>query len=168
MHKHIIQISFVFSILLLAACSQPDNSETAAISEGNYSPSQGHKDPIPYPAIFSDKKVPMIPGAFVLNSKELENTKNKTGMQNWERVGKSFEEVKAYYLENLPKNGWERKTDADKQSSPEEEADKEPVKYFVTKFLREEPAEKKRYVLLLNITAGNDGNTTVIKIIKEM
>ena len=167
MLRHIFQLSFVLTILILGACSQSENSN-AAISKGEASMNQRPKETIPYPSVFSDLEVPMIDNAYVLNTKNLKNTKNKAGMQIWERTDKSFDEVKAFYLENLPKNGWERKTDADKHSNPEQEADSSPVKYLVTKFLKEESSKDKRYVLLLNITDGNDGNITIIKILKEM
>ena len=90
------------------------------------------------------------------------------GMQLWERSDKNFESVKDYYLETLQNKGWERRTDADKQSTVEQETDIAPVKYFVTKFHKKMPDEKKRYVLLINVSSNNEGKTTVMKIIKEM
>ncbi len=170
MLRLIIQISFAFSILTLISCSQTENTENQEnqISEVSTPVDQRPKEDIPYPTLFSDIQVPLIDGAYVLNKKVLKNSKNKTGMQVWEKSPNSFDEVKDYYLETLTKNGWERKTDADKQSSPEQERDEVPVKYFVTKFHKEIAAEKKKYVLLLNVTSGNNTETTIIKIIKEM
>jgi hypothetical protein len=170
MLNHFIRISFLLSILILISCSQSENTENQEIqnSEENPPPSYVPEEAIPYPAIFTDKQVPLIGGAYVLNKKVLKNTKNKTGIQLWEKSKKNFDDVKAYYLDALTENGWERKTDADKQSTPEQEKDEPPVKYFVTKFHKEIAAEKKRYVLLLNVTSGNNSETTIIKILKEM
>ncbi len=170
MFKHITKFSIIFSILVFASCSQSENQESQGEQSNVASTTavQTPKKDIPYPSLFSDKDIPMIDGAFVLNKKELKNTKNKTGLQLWERTDKNFEDVKTYYLDILEKNGWERRTDADKQSTKEQEADKIPVRYFVTKFHKEMTDEKKRYVLLLNVTSGNEGHTTIIKILKEM
>ena len=170
MIKYIIQFSFVFSILILMSCSQTENPESQE-SQGSEKSASDYKPPkeeIPYPEIFSDMQVPVIDGAYILQKKKLTNTKNKIGMQVWERTNKSFEDVKAYYLDVLEKNGWERKTDADKQSTPEQERDEAPVKYFVTKFHKEMEVDKKRFVMLINVTSGNEATTTIIKIIKEM
>ena len=170
MLKYIIQISFVFSILILMSCSQTENSESqeTQISEENTPGNQPPKEEITYPEIFTDMQVPVIDGAYILQKKKLTNTKNKIGMQVWERSDKSFDDVKTYYLDVLEKNGWERKTDADKQSSPEHERGDAPVKYFVTKFHKKMATDRKNFVLLINVTSGNEGTTTIIKIIKEM
>lgn len=170
MIKYFIPISFVFSILILISCSQSENSENqeAQVSEVNTSGNQAPKKQVPYPEVFTDMQIPVIDGAYILNKKKLTNTKNKIGMQVWERSDKSFEDVKAFYLDDLEKNGWERKTDADKQSSPEHERGDAPVKYFVTKFHKQIQGGKKRFILLINVTSGNEGTTTVIKILKEM
>jgi hypothetical protein len=169
MYKHIIKISFAFSILLLMSCSSnEDDSTTQSTEESTTSLDQKPKKSIPYPSLFTDTNIPLIDGAYVVNKKELKNTKNKTGMRIWEKSEKSFDDVVAFYLENLEKSGWERKTDADKQNTPEQERDEVPVKYFVTKFHKYMTAEKKRYVLLINVTSGNDGVVTIIKILKEM
>lgn len=154
----------------MSACSQSGDVENQEnqIIEGNDSNEQPPEEAISNPAIFSDMQIPIIDGGYIINEKKLQNAKNKTGMQVWEKSDKSFEDVKAFYLENMEKNGWERKTDADKQSSPEQENGEAPVQYFVTKFHKVRDADKKGYVFLLNITSGKDKKTTVIKILKEM
>ena len=170
MFNHIIRISFLFSILILVSCSGSENSETQTPQTGEESNPSGFipEETIPYPAIFSDSEVPLIDGAYLINVKQLKNTKHMAGMQIAEKTDKSFEEVKAYYLETLESTGWERRTDADKQSTTDQERDEAPIKYFVTKFHKDLTAEEKKYVLLINITTPNDGITTVTKIIKEM
>ena len=170
MFKHIIRFSFLFSTLILVSCSGSENSETQPPQTSEVSNPSGYvpEETIPYPAIFTNSEVPLIDGAYLINVKQLKNSKNYAGMQIAEKTDKSFEEVKAYYLENLESTGWERRTDADKQSTADQERDEAPIKYFVTKFHKNLGAEKKKFVLLINITTPKDGITTVTKIIKEM
>ncbi len=173
MLKHIIQFSIAFSVLFFVSCSQNEETENQQnqenqLSVGTSTLDDGPIEDIPYPSIFTDKQVPLIDGAYLINKKELKNTKNMVGMQIAEKSDKSYDDVIAYYLENLEKNGWERKTDADQKSTPEQENDETPVKYFVTKFLKDVPEENKKYVLLINIASMDRGKTTITKIIKEM
>ena len=171
MIRHIIKISFILSVLLIISCAQsetPETQENEPTVVGTSSDGEAPKKEFDYPAIFNETDVPLMEGSYLLNKKELKNTKNMAGMQLWERSDKNFESVKDYYLETLQNKGWERRTDADKQSTVEQETDIAPVKYFVTKFHKKMPDEKKRYVLLINVSSNNEGKTTVMKIIKEM
>ncbi len=170
MFKYIIPITITFSILIFTSCSQSENpeNEEAQISEGNIISNQPPEVEVPYPEVLSEMEVPVIDGAYIMNKKKLTNKKNRIGVQVWERTDKSFDDVKAYYLDVLEKNGWDRKTDADKHSTADHERGDAPVKYFVTKFHKKLEGGKKNFVLLINITSGNEEATTVIKILKEM
>ena len=137
MYKNIIRIIFLFSILTMVSCSQSENTESEENpeSEANEVKSTNTNDEppeeeIPYPSIFTEMQVPLINSAYIIHAKQLNNNKKITGMQIWEKSGEGFEDVKSYYLKTIPENGWERKTDADKQSTPEQERDDAPVEVF--------------------------------------
>ncbi len=167
MYKHITLSSIFLSVLLLLSCSQSEPTEKQ-ISTANTSFDRESREQVEYPAILKDIDVPLIDDAFVLNKKELNNSKNKTGIQVWEKSKKSFEAVRDFYLESLPKHNWERKTDGDQQSTPEQENDVPPIRHFLTKFIKDDKEAKKRYILLVNIAKAGDEETTIIKTLKEM
>ena len=170
MFKHIIRFAFILSLMAIVSCSQSDNSD-GQVQQVNRENTPGGKvviKEVPYPMIFTDTQIPIIDDARVVNSQKLTNSKNKVGMKVWEKSDKSFDDVRDFYLDAFESNGWTRKTDADKQSTPEQERDEAPTKYFVTKFHKVGGPADKRFITLLNITSGNDGKITIIKILKEM
>lgn len=164
MFKHIIKTSFIFSILFLTSCGetgQSESEENQAI-ERDTGIVQSSQVSLDYPEKLSKIDIPLVEGATVIYVQP-----NKGGLRVWEKSDKDFDEVKAYYLEELVNNGWERKTDADKEGPAEQESGSVPRKYFETKYHKEDSVEKKKYVLLISFRTGKDGKTTIIKILER-
>ncbi len=152
---------FCFSICLASfSCSSDSPSENTTVVQTDTKPGERRK--VKYPDFFKELGVPQAKDAFVMNTKKLPNSKGKYGTQTREETSDDFESAKAFFLSQLEQNDWKRDTKRDKKSTPEQENDEVPVKYFVTNF------QKDKYLLMLNITATNNERTIVTKILKEI
>ena len=157
---YIFCLVIVFSIFSCSSNESQEASTSTTSVENTYDTDE--RQEAEYPEFFKELGIPQFEDTYVLSSKRFANSKNKYGAQSREETDGEFETVKNAVISQLEANNWIRNTKRDKRSTPEQENDGVPVKYFVTNF------QKDKYFLMVNITTANNERTTITKIVKEM